>query len=162
MAQVGCEKRTSAPSTSSVPTQSQVGAGTAVDWAGVAGTADGSEILASKTLARYCDAWHRGGAPSITLRFVAPSSFSDDAGHTADLGPGLLNAAIWKGIAARARRPNGEAVPAVASLSNFYQSSTPGMPSDDFGVIPRYRYTIEVVDAGTYRFKNAGKQDDGK
>lgn len=159
-----CDRKPSATTTAPirVVAEKQSSGAPAVDWTTVTPTADGSEVVAYKAIARYCDFWHQGRTPAITLRFVPPSSFIDDAGHSADFGTQLLSAQIWKGITRSTKGPRGEPKWAVASKSDVYKAKTPGLPGDDFGTLPRYKYSMEVLDDGTLCFHNLGKYDDGE
>ncbi len=159
---IGCERpAATAPKPAPAPLASTTTG--AVDWAKVETGDPGQAIMAYKTLARYCDAWHRGAVETITLTFVPLLSVKDDRGHEVELTPVFMNESVWKGIVTLVRRgtPDGSPLQAAASKSEFYQGDSPAFPKDTFGVIPRYRYRIEVVDDGAIRFVNVGKLDDG-
>ena len=125
-----------------------------VDWSTVKPAGDGEAILAYKTLARACDAWHRGGKPRITLRHDGRSVATDDAGNTTPVSP-----QDWLAIIGLVR-DSGKPTVAVASKSRHYAGGGPG--TDNFGLLPRFKYVIELVDDNTLVFRNDGLYDDGK
>jgi len=161
----GCDQRPKpAPVAIAPPT---VPAG--IDWSKVEPAETGISILSYKALARYCDGWHAGSTPVITLRFVPPTSIKDDSGHAVDLGALCMNESIWKTIVTLARRRDPEGLPlqALSSKSKFYETpigshSDAIWPLDNFGTIPRYKYAMDTLDDETLTFRNVGKYDDGK
>jgi hypothetical protein len=125
----------------------------ALDWSTVTPATDGSQILAWKTLARHCDAWHKGLEETIDLHYRADGRAEDAFGHSLKVRPEQ-----WKGIVVAARSTP---VDAFASLSEVYSSGRTDIPQDKFGQKPRYRYSVTVVDDNTLRFRNTGMLDAG-
>lgn len=157
---LGCEERAASPGgtaasgSASESREATQGGPPAMDWNSVTAARDGSQIMAYKTLARMCDAWHKGGAPAITLRYGSDGKARDDAGNSAAVSP-----EEWEGIVDDARRGD---VLAVASESRFYSDPASGMPQDTFGTVPRFKYAVEVIDSDTLTFANRGNLDDGR
>lgn len=147
-----CDKK--APSGSASQSGGAASGAAAVNWSGVKPSPEGDAILAYKTLARACDAWHKGGKPRITLRHDGQGHVSDDAGNTRP-----LLREDWRAIVRLVRAP-GDPHVAVASKSDFYAGSGPF--TDNFGLLARYKYTIELIDDSTLVFRNDGLHDGGR
>lgn len=146
-----------------VPSPTATAGASGIDWSSVTAAPAGSGAMAARTLARYCDAWHRGKKPVITLSFKAEHSVCDDAGNSVKFSAELLDRSIWKEVVVLTRRgfPDGSKFAMAAAKSSFYANQVKGLPTDKFGVLPRYMYTIEVVDDETLRFHNDRKMDNG-
>src|SRR5690349_1724873 len=65
----------------------------AMDWAAIAASNDGSEIMAYKTMARHADAWHRGSQETVDFTYQAEGR----AVH-ADGQEVRVTAQEWKGL----------------------------------------------------------------
>lgn len=96
--------------------------------------------MASKTLARRCDAAFKGSKQSFKVRFE--SGRAKIEGSSIDY---RLTASEWKGIIERSRRalPDGNPYFAVASKLNMYEGNYRN--SDAFGRLDRYMYDFKVV-----------------
>lgn len=156
------EKSTPASSTpaSKAASASSSAPAAAIDWSRIKAVELGSAVMSYKTLARHCDAWHKGKVPVITLRHDGAGTVSDGQGNTVS-----LPADCWKGIVAAVRAEPGKHI-AVAAKSAMYDQSMPpigpGWQPDTFGIVPRHQYQIAVIDDATITFTTQGMFDDGR
>jgi hypothetical protein len=148
----GCERKPpDSPANASSSAPSTV---PPAEWSKVQPASPGEAIMAEKTIARHCDAWEKGAKPRIQLHHDGLATLSDDAGHSMS-----VTAQDFKAIVQQVRGSK-QPTSAAASRSAMYSNGGPS-PQDTFGVLPRYTYTIEVIDDATVVYRTDRKVDDG-
>jgi len=122
---LGCDRKKASPSAQSKPAAP-------IDWSKVAAPDELTSMAAFTHLARYADVWHGGKKETVRLKFVAPSSVTDEAEHSASMTP-----EGWKGTLTLIRRSgSGSAIRALPASAETY--------GDGLGKAQRFAYTVTI------------------